>query len=290
MKNVLVLGGSRFFGKALVERLIDFGCHVAIATRGQAKDLFGSRVDRLVVDRRDPESLKLALKNKDFDLVFDNICYNDEEAEYLCRAIPKTVEKIVFTSSMAVYGPGRLLDEALFVPEEYRLEPFSEALDYGEGKRRAEAYYAQHAPVPYTAVRFPVVLGEEDYTERLLSYGKQVASQTELANPEGDMCFISSDEAARFLCWCGQHDITGPINACSDGTISIQNIISYYGEKIDVPVRVGVEGSEGAYHTYTNYILSNSYAESKGFTFNQLDSYIYPLMDRYIKEITGQGK
>ncbi|MCX7773710.1 MAG: NAD-dependent epimerase/dehydratase family protein, partial [Clostridia bacterium] len=49
--NVLVLGGTRFFGVHLVKALLQKGHDVAIATRGNAKDAFGSRVERITIER-----------------------------------------------------------------------------------------------------------------------------------------------------------------------------------------------------------------------------------------------
>jgi len=38
MKKVLVMGGTRFFGKKLVQHLLDEGNEVTIATRGRTPD------------------------------------------------------------------------------------------------------------------------------------------------------------------------------------------------------------------------------------------------------------
>ncbi len=46
LKKVLVLGGTRFFGKHLVEALLQDGHDVTIATRGITEDSFGSRVKK----------------------------------------------------------------------------------------------------------------------------------------------------------------------------------------------------------------------------------------------------
>lgn len=51
MKNILILGGTRFFGKRLVELLLEEGHKVTIATRGNTPDSFGEQVDRLQIDR-----------------------------------------------------------------------------------------------------------------------------------------------------------------------------------------------------------------------------------------------
>lgn len=48
--NILVLGGTGFFGKHLVWELLHRGHEVTIATRGRTPDDFGDRVRRLIVD------------------------------------------------------------------------------------------------------------------------------------------------------------------------------------------------------------------------------------------------
>ena len=45
--NILVLGGTGFFGKHLVWELLHRGHEVTIATRGRTPDDFGDRVRRL---------------------------------------------------------------------------------------------------------------------------------------------------------------------------------------------------------------------------------------------------
>lgn len=47
MKNILILGGTRFFGKRLVRLLLDEGFKVTIATRGNTSDEFGDQVERI---------------------------------------------------------------------------------------------------------------------------------------------------------------------------------------------------------------------------------------------------
>lgn len=48
--NILVLGGTGFFGKHLVWELLHRGHEVTIATRGRTPDDFGDRDRRLIVD------------------------------------------------------------------------------------------------------------------------------------------------------------------------------------------------------------------------------------------------
>jgi NAD(P)-dependent dehydrogenase (short-subunit alcohol dehydrogenase family) len=51
LKNILVLGGTRFFGRKLVELLLESGHHVTVVTRGQSGNPFGGKVEHLLVNR-----------------------------------------------------------------------------------------------------------------------------------------------------------------------------------------------------------------------------------------------
>ena len=71
-KNVLVIGGTRFIGKLLVQRLARAGHRVTIATRGYAPDPFAERVNRVRVDRRNELAMRKAFADcAPFDIVFD---------------------------------------------------------------------------------------------------------------------------------------------------------------------------------------------------------------------------
>lgn len=56
--NVLVLGGTRYFGIPMVKELLVKGHDVTIATRGNAGNDFGDRVERIIVERTDAGSME----------------------------------------------------------------------------------------------------------------------------------------------------------------------------------------------------------------------------------------
>ena len=56
--NVLVIGGTRFFGIPMVDDLLKNGHKVTVATRGMAKDKYGDAVDRIIFDRCNADSIK----------------------------------------------------------------------------------------------------------------------------------------------------------------------------------------------------------------------------------------
>ncbi|MCM1254277.1 MAG: NAD-dependent epimerase/dehydratase family protein [Clostridium sp.] len=62
--KILIIGGTRFFGIHMVHELLQKGHQVTIATRGKSQDDFGSRVERIILERTDPDSMRNALADK----------------------------------------------------------------------------------------------------------------------------------------------------------------------------------------------------------------------------------
>jgi NAD(P)-dependent dehydrogenase (short-subunit alcohol dehydrogenase family) len=85
--KVLVIGGTRFFGVHMVESLLKNGHQVTIATRGNARDEFGDRIERVIVDRTEAGALKNAFQGRYFDAVCDNIAYSSLDVKYLLSAL-----------------------------------------------------------------------------------------------------------------------------------------------------------------------------------------------------------
>jgi nucleoside-diphosphate-sugar epimerase len=167
-KNILTFGGTRYFGKRLVGELIEQGHAVTLATRGKAADPFGDRVKRLVLDRYNKQSLEKAFDKQTWDLVYDQICYAPSDAANVCDILANKVGRYIFTSSMSVYDSGLQRKETDFDPRHYAIQMGRrDDFSYPEGKRQAEAVFFQKADFPLVSVRFPIVLGPDDYTGRL---------------------------------------------------------------------------------------------------------------------------
>lgn len=227
--KILVFGGTRFFGKKLVERLISEGHDVTIGTRGKTEDHFGDAVKRVVLNRESRDAL-FQLAKEEWDVIYDNICFSPKEALYAVDAFKGKVKRYIYTSSLSVYSQkGRALVEDDFNPKHYEIViGDKEDFDYGEGKRLAEAVFFQKASFPVVAVRFPIVLGLDDYTKRLHFHIEHIKNHQEIgiSNGQAEIGFITSDEAAQFLAWVGvESDVTGPINAASNGTYALNGFI-----------------------------------------------------------------
>src|SRR5215218_2181023 len=72
MARALVIGGTLFIGRALVEQLLARGDDVVIMHRGTGTP-FGARVGEIQCDRNDTAAVHAALDGARFDVVYDNV-------------------------------------------------------------------------------------------------------------------------------------------------------------------------------------------------------------------------
>lgn len=283
--NILVLGGTRFFGVHLVKQLTASGHTVTIATRGRTPDPFGDTVSRLTVDRTDPEAMIRVFAGLSYDVVYDDIAYCSNDVKSALDAI-RCCRYILVSSISAYYELLPVLTESDLLPERGDLIWGNRAdFPYDEGKRQAERTIVRHYPGQEAVmVRFPFIIGPDDYTQRLYFYVRNLiqGKPMHIDNLDSQMAFISSDEAGRFLSFLSASPLRGPVNACCRGTISLREIFAYLTEKTGKSPVLSPEGENAPYNGAGNYSQDTAKAEKAGYSFSVLDSWIYKLLDSYI--------
>lgn len=286
MKNILVLGGTRFFGRELVEFLIEEGHNVAIMTRGKSGNPFGDKVEHLIGDRSNKEDLAKIMEGRTFDIVYDNICYSPNEAFAFCEVFNGKIGKLVFTSTLSTYEmDGKAKSETDFDPFHYAIRlGDSKDFTYGEGKRQAEAVFFKYAKFPVVAVRFPIVMGENDYTHRLHFHVERIADGEPIGflNMHAEMSFIQATEAAQFLKWAGFSEAEGPYNATASGKISLSNLIKLIEEATGKSAKIALVGNDEIRSPYaipSSWYMTNEKAINSGFQFTNLHDWLKPLIE-----------
>jgi nucleoside-diphosphate-sugar epimerase len=293
MAKALVIGGTGFVGLHVVENLLQRNDDVTIASRGVAKDPFGTRVRRLTVDRHDYKSFR-SLGEESWDVVFDQRCYSPIDALNACKTFRGKIHQYVFASSQSVYDFGANLREELFRPEEISLEFNPDAaFSYAEGKRLAEGVFFQKKPFPVAAVRLPIVLGPDDNIQTLQLYVKKILKEEpiSLANSEAKLSFISSQEAGQFLVWVAEKWFHGPINACSRDTMSLgelARLIGKYAGKEPVLVEK-TDGLEASHIPFSrHWSMDHAKASSLGFPFSALGEWLPAVVSALIEQISSR--
>jgi nucleoside-diphosphate-sugar epimerase len=170
--QVLILGGTSFFGKEMVRAFFAAGHSVTVFTRGHAKPTDLPPHQQLTGDRNSLSDLMTVGKGKNWDVVIDNIGYTQEDAEKFIKAF-KTAKHLIFDSTVSVYRyaktsyPQPLSEDCV----DYRSRPREEDLTdvhwkYARGKLDAERVIVEECKTPWTIIRPPVVYGPDDVTNR----------------------------------------------------------------------------------------------------------------------------
>ena len=102
-KDVLVLGGTRYFGRSIVEEMLAAGHRVSIFTRGNLKPNFSSEVTHIIGDRMDFQLFSELFRDKYLDAVIDNIGYLPAVMEEALNVFGGNVGVYIYTSSISAY-------------------------------------------------------------------------------------------------------------------------------------------------------------------------------------------
>ena len=283
--KILVIGGTRFFGIHMIKQLLDDGHEVTIATRGIAQDDFENSVKRILLERTDIDSMRNALKGTHFDVAIDKIAYCSNDIKSAMETV--NCDKYIHMSSTAIYQPKHIdIKEEDFDGMAGELVWCSRKdFSYEEIKRQAErALWQKYNDKSWVAVRYPFVIGRDDYTERLLFYVQHVMKSISMNidNLDHQMGFIRSDEAGKFLAFLADKDFTGAINGSSQGTVSLKDIISYVETKTGVKAIIDSAGDDAPYNGEPEYSINTEKAQKLGFQFSQINDWIYDLLDYYV--------
>ena len=282
-REVLVIGGNRYFGKRLIARLLAAGDRVTVLNRGSSAAPPG--VVHLVADRNDEKSLTAALGSRTFDAVADQVCYTPRQAEIARRVFTGRTRRYVLTSTVEVYE----YEDSIAPVRETDVDPLDVTVDlelpwddpefldthYGEGKRQAEAVFATGPAFPYTAVRVAHVLGgDDDFTGRMTHYASRIRSGAPISVPvvNRPATYIHVEEIADFLFWAVGEDFTGPVNAASHGLLTTEDLCDAIAAHIPDGETVfrHVEVGEVSPFSFTRaYGMDNSRATRLGFRFTQ---------------------
>jgi nucleoside-diphosphate-sugar epimerase len=286
--DVCVIGGSRYFGRRLIEDLRDSGAAVTVVNRGSVPAPQG--VTQLRADRDDETGLRAALADRRFDVVIDQVCYTPVQAAIAARVFADRTRRYVLTSTVEVYAelgrPDRqtLAEEVLDLsawPVDLDLpwaDPAYRAGHYGEGKRQAEALLTREAPFDVATVRTAHVLGGADFTGRLAHYVERIAHGlpvTVHAAPQ-PASFIHEAEIARLLAWAAAAQFTGPVNAASHGPLDASELCAAIASAVgtEPALVVGADESLSPFSFDRCYAMDTGRAAHLGFRFSSVADWL----------------
>lgn len=200
VEKVLVMGGSYFIGKKIVEILQNNGYEVFTLNRGTKPAPKG--IKNLICDRNDSEKMQEILKNYKFDVVIEVSGLNKSHSEILCNSINiGNLKSFVFISSSAVYDIDHL---NIPYKETDSIKENSIWTFYGQNKIEAELYYTEffkNTSTKLIILRPPYVYGDYNYAQRESFIFEQMFNDRPIIVPKSNqkLQFIYANDLAKII-------------------------------------------------------------------------------------------
>ena len=266
--NTLIIGGTRFFGKLIVRKLLARGDKVTIYSRGNVKPDFWDDVDHIQGDRTEYDDFVRKLRDKTFDVVVDNQAYRVEDARAVVEALQGRAGKYLFASTISIYGGlGHALQSRPADQKPTRLDQFvdldarfplreedadlsdlgwdydEELNPYAQGKRHIERYLLETTDFPWVSLRIPPVLGPEDPSLRFWWYVQRVLDGREIILRDGGSAVFrngfSDDIAQAFLDAADSPRAVNQIyNICQREFVTLRRFVEVIAERTGVELNV----------------------------------------------------
>ena len=227
--KLLILGGTVFLGRHLVESALARGHEVTLFNRGQHNaDLF-PEVEKL---RGDRNSDLAALQSRHWDAAIDTSGYVPRVVRTSAGQLANAVDHYTFISSISVYSDFTKPDmdenaSLSTIPDESVEEITGET--YGPLKVLCEQAAEQTMPGRVLAVRPGYIVGPHDPTDRFTYWPHRVAQGGEMlapGQPVQPVQFIDVRDLASWIVRMIEDRQTGAYNATGpDYTLTMQDLL-----------------------------------------------------------------
>lgn len=211
--RLLVLGGTRFVGRAIVAEGLARGWEVTALNRGVTGRLPAGTTS-LLADRASPGDLDRALGDHTWDIAVDTWADAPIVASTAAWALTGRTRRYGYLSSSSVYTWGSHIDETSPVVEG---DPLGEDGDYAALKRGAELGVVDAFPDALLA-RAGLILGPHEDIGRLpwwldrISRGGRVVAP---GRPGRPLQYVDARDLATWLLSGLSGELTGPVDVIS---------------------------------------------------------------------------
>jgi 2'-hydroxyisoflavone reductase len=213
--RLLVLGGTVFLGRHLVEAALASGHEVTLFNRGQTNpDLF-PEVEKLRGDRQSDLS---ALEGRRWDAAIDVHGRMPRVVRPVAELLADAVDHFTFVSSISAYGE----EFPVGMDESFPTAEFAEDMDeddlanYGPCKAECERIALAAFPDRSFVPRPGLIVGPHDPTDRFTYWPRRVAAGGHVlapGEPERQVQIVDGRDLADWIVRMVEAGATGPYNA-----------------------------------------------------------------------------
>lgn len=240
--KVLVIGGTLYFGKVIVRKLLERGDEVTIFSRGNTRPDFWDDVDHIQGDRNERDDFVDKLKDKEFDAVVDNLAFKVEDAKAVVKALQGRTGKYLVASTVLIYGAAGHFNEWRTLATQDRPTYMDEYIDlYAQGKRQIERYLSETPDFPSVVLRVPATLGPEDPSLRFWWYLQRIQDGREIIMRDGGSNVFRigfrDDVAQAFIdAMDSPNTANQTYNICQDEILTMRRFLEVIAEQAGRPL------------------------------------------------------
>ncbi|MEP6922267.1 MAG: SDR family oxidoreductase [bacterium] len=227
--KLLILGGTRFVGRYLVEAALARNHEVTLFNRGRHRASDLTKVETIYGDRTRDLS---ALKGRQWDAVIDTSGYLPRSVRASAKILSQSVNRYVFISSVSVYADlsavgldetaplasltPEQLEEANGIDSSGQVSAVTYGKMYGGLKALCEQAVQEVMPDRVLNIRPGLIIGPDDYTDRFTYWVVRVARGGEVlapGRPNRYVQFIDVRDLAEWTVSMIERKETGTYNA-----------------------------------------------------------------------------
>lgn len=219
--KLLIIGGTRFVGRHLVDAALARGDQVTLFNRGQSAT---SPPPGVALIRGDRRADLAALAGQRWDAVVDTCGYLPSEVAAMAEALDTRVDRYAFISSVSAY--------ASFATPNHEGSPLGHIEDadtsvvdgrsYGPLKALCEQTLVQRLGSRALVIRPALVVGPHDPTQRFTWWPARVARAVQdglpmiaPGAPDRPLQFVDVRDLAQFVLTALDAGLSGPYNAAA---------------------------------------------------------------------------
>ncbi len=240
MKKILILGGTEFVGRQLLEVLSRDDFDIYVFNRGKTNPDIFPEITRIIGDRQTDDIKKLAEHN--WDIVVDFSSYFPKSLERTLEHINRDVKKYIFISTISVYS-FKDYDGTHPITEEFKRKAYQEdqltepsLKYYGEKKVACEDILDKTTWLNSIILRPSIIYGKYDPTDRLYYWLERLKNKEKILLPYNGMHSItytySEDMVNIILAAIGNPLKNKTINCVSNETLTMNNLLELCKEQM----------------------------------------------------------
>jgi 2'-hydroxyisoflavone reductase len=182
--DILLIGGPRFLGRALIDASLAAGHRVTMFNRGQTNPALYPQVERLLGNR---DGELDALRGRRWDAVIDTCGYTPRVVQQAAELLAPSVGRYVFISTISVYAeplaPGAGEDAPLAQLADPEIKEIT-GESYGGLKARCERVVQEIYGRRSLIIRPGLIVGPHDPTNRFTYWVTRIAAGGHVLAPD----------------------------------------------------------------------------------------------------------